>query len=236
MTGARARCSPRAGTRGAPCTHTCVWCSNASPDPLRTLSRCGHGCAHVCTPCSCTHVLFSCFVWVREWMHHTLCTRVYMYTHCRGLLGSIQSCVVLLLSFLPPSLAPCRVGTAAFSPPFHPGHAFGRLCVPSAGWECLFPCRKDVCRMREQSGARLWGYSFVSRSRAAFPPAEGELPTSSSSRRLSVGERRDRGAVSCWLAGGRQQGGQCRMLHLLRVHPMLGRAGAWHQPCGTAQG
>lgn len=152
-------------------------------------------------------------------------TRVHVHS-LRGLLESIQSCVVLLLSSLPPSLAPCRVGTAAFPPPFHPGHASRRLCGPSAGWECLFPCRKDVCRMREQSGARLWGRSSVSRSRAAFPPAEGRAPHFHPSRRLSVGERRDRGAVSCWLAGGRHQGGWCRMLHLLRGCPTLGRAGA----------
>lgn len=160
-------------THVAPCTRVCAQCSNASSVLVHALRRCRHGCAPYG---ACAH-MYTCVPFSYR-CAATLCavhTRVLVCLHCWVLLASMQGHIALLPSFLPPSLAMCRVRMAGFPPPFHPECAYGWLCVLSAGWEHLSSGTKGVCRISEQSGARLWGQSFIFRSRAVFPPAEGEL-------------------------------------------------------------
>lgn len=179
-TGARAHTSLRA--------HACAR-SAATPAPSLCTRSATVGMGVLLTVLMHTRacVLFSyrCIV--------TLCaahTRVLvcLHAHCWVLLASMRSHIVLLPSFLPPSLAMCRVGTAGFPPPFHPGRACGWLCMPSVGWEHLSSGTKGARGSVLAGSVRRMELGFGARASSSEAELCFHLPRESSRQAFVHGQ------------------------------------------------
>lgn len=166
-------------THVSPCTRVCAQCSNASSVLVHALCHCGHGCA----PYSARA--------------HTCMCPFFLQMHCHTLCSAHACACVLTRSLLglacidaEPHRAPAQLSASI------PGHVQGgdgwlssslppRTCLWMAvhalsgvGAFVLWykGCQRiSAGRISEKNGARLWGQSFIFRSRAVFPPAEGEL-------------------------------------------------------------